>query len=149
MAQVLAVLLALLGAATPHLTIATSAGVTEVRRGATVKLFVDVIPDPKVHVYAPGAKDYLPIALAITPRPGVRVGKLAYPKSQDWFFEPLKEHVPVYQTPFRLEQTITIGPSLKAGDRVTVAGVLNYQACDDVVCFTPVSAPVSWTVTVK
>ena len=38
---------------------------------------------------------------------------------------------------------------LKAGDRVTVAGVLNYQACDDAVCFNPVSAPVSWSVTVK
>ena len=132
-----------------HLTMATSASVTEARRGTTVRLFVDVIPDPKVHVYAPGAKDYIPIALVMTPRPGVAVGKLAYPKSQDWYFEPLKEHVPVYEAPFRLEQTITLGQSLKAGDRVTVAGTVKYQACDDVVCFNPVSAPVSWTVTVK
>ena len=139
----------LLAAGTPHLMMATSADISTARPGATVKLFVDVIPDPKVHVYAPGAKDYIPIALAITPRPGVKVGKLAYPKSQDWFFEPLKEHVPVYHVPFRLEQTVTLGPSLKAGERVTIAGVLNYQACDDAVCFNPVSAPVSWTVTVK
>ena len=87
---------ALLAAATPHLTMAASANVSTARPGAIVKLFVDVIPDPKVHVYAPGAKDYIPIALAITPRAGVKVGKLAYPKSQDWYFEPLKEHVPVY-----------------------------------------------------
>ena len=66
----LALVLALLAAATPHLSMATSASVSEARRGSTVRLFVDVIPDPKVHVYAPGAKDYLPIALAITPRPG-------------------------------------------------------------------------------
>lgn len=145
----LTLLTGLLAAATPHLTMATSASVTEARRGSTVRLFVDVIPDPKVHVYAPGAKDYIPIALAITERPGVKVGKLTYPKSQDWFFEPLKEHVPVYHAPFRLEQTITLGPSLKVGDRVTVAGVLKYQACDDFVCFNPVSAPVSWSVTVK
>ena len=150
MAGVLVALLAVLAAAaTPHVTMASSASVTAARRGSTVTLFVDVIPDPKVHVYAPGAKDYLPIALTITPSPGVKVGKLAYPKSQDWFFEPLKEHVPVFQTPFRLEQTITLGSSLKAGDRVSVAGVLNYQACDDVVCFNPVSAPVSWTLVVK
>jgi hypothetical protein len=140
---------ALLDAATPHLTMATSASVTEARRGASVRLFVDVIPDPKVHVYAPGAKDYIAIALVMTPRAGVTVGKLAYPKSQDWYFEPLKEHVPVYQAPFRLEQTITLGQSLKAGDPVSVAGMVTYQACDDVVCFNPVSAPVSWTVTVK
>ncbi len=128
---------------------ATSASAAEATRGATVRLFVDVIPDPKVHVYAPGAKDYLPIALALTPPAGVTVGKLAYPKSQDLYFEPLNEHVPVYQTPFRLEQAIRLSPSLKVGQKVTVTGVLNYQACDDVICFKPVSVPVSWTVTVK
>jgi hypothetical protein len=142
-------LTALLAGVTPHITMATSASAGEASPGAIIRLFVDVIPDPKVHVYAPGAKDYLPITLVVTPRPGIKVGKLAYPKSQDWYFEPLKEHVPVFQAPFRLEQTVTLGPSLKAGDKVTVAGVLNYQACDDVVCFNPVSAPVSWTVTVK
>src|SRR5260221_661980 len=115
----LALVLALLAAATPHLTMATSASVTAARRGATVRLFVDVIPDPKVHVYAPGAKDYIPIGLVMTPRSGVTVGKLAYPKSQDWYFEPLKEHVPVYEAPFRLEQMITLGQPLKAGDRLT------------------------------
>jgi Disulphide bond corrector protein DsbC len=139
----------LLTGATPHITLATSVSSTEARAGSTVRLFVDVIPETKVHVYAPGAKDYLPITLVVTPRPGIKVGKLAYPKSQDWYFEPLKEHVPVFQVPFRLEQTVTLSASLKAGDTVTVAGVLNYQACNDVVCFNPVSAPVTWTVTVK
>jgi hypothetical protein len=139
----------LLTGATPHITMATSVSAAEARAGSAVRLFVDVIPDAKVHVYAPGAKDYLPITLVVTPRPGIKVGKLAYPKSQDWYFEPLKEHVPVFQVPFRLEQTVTLSASLKAGDKVTVAGILNYQACDDVVCFNPVSAPVTWTVTVK
>jgi hypothetical protein len=142
-------LTALLAGLTPHITMATSASAGEARPGSAIRLFVDVIPDPKVHVYAPGAKDYLPITLVVTPRPEIKVGKLAYPKSQDWYFEPLKEHVPVFQAPFRLEQTVTLSGSLKAGDKVTVAAVLNYQACDDVVCFNPVSAPVSWTVTVK
>jgi hypothetical protein len=150
MAFLVLLLAQLLGApATPHIKMTASASVAEARAGATIRLFVDVTPDPKVHVYAPGAKDYLPIALTITPRAGIKVGKLAYPKSQDWYFEPLKEHVPVFTAPFRLEQAITLGAPLKAGDRVTVAGVLNYQACDDAVCFNPVAAPVSWSVTVK
>ena len=135
--------------ATPHIKMTTSASAAEARPGSTIRLFVDVIPDPKVHVYAPGARDYRPIALAVTPRAGIKVGKLAYPKSQDWYFEPLKEHVPVFSAPFRLEQTVTLDASLRAGDRVTVAATLNYQACDDVVCFNPVSAPVSWSVAVK
>jgi DsbC/DsbD-like thiol-disulfide interchange protein len=150
MAFLVLLLAQLLGApVTPHINMTASASVAEARAGATIRLFVDVTPDPKVHVYAPGAKDYQPIALTITPRTGVKAGKLAYPKSQDWYFEPLKEHVPVFTAPFRLEQAITLGAPLKAGDRVTVAGVLNYQACDDAVCFNPVAAPVSWSVTVK
>ena len=50
---------------------------------------------------------------------------------------------------YRTDAARHLGAALKAGDRVTVSGVLNYQACDDVVCFNPVSAPVSWSVTVK
>ena len=134
---------------TPHIRMSAGVIAAEARSGAAIKLFVDVSPDPKVHVYAPGAKDYKPIALTVTPRPGVKTGKLVYPKSQDWYFEPLKEHVPVFSAPFRLEQPITLGAPLKSGDRVTVAGVLTYQACDDVVCFNPVETPVSWSVTVK
>jgi hypothetical protein len=152
MTTVLAVLFALLAAGTPHLTMATSASPTAAapaRPGSTIKLFVDVIPDPKVHVYAPGAKDYLPIALEVTPTTGLTVGKLSYPKSQDLYFEPLKEHVPVFSVPFRLVQDVAIGRAVKPGQSLTLTGVLKYQACDDTTCFNPVSAPVSWTVTVK
>jgi cytochrome c biogenesis DsbD-like protein len=150
--QLLGTLLLFLAAGTPHLTMATSASPTAAapaRPGATIKLFIDVIPDPNVHVYAPGAKDYLPIALEITPVAGVTVGKLTYPKAQDLYFEPLKEHVPVFSVPFRLVQDVAIGRSVKPGTSLTVTGVLKYQACDDTTCFNPVSAPVSWTVSIK
>jgi Thiol:disulfide interchange protein DsbD, N-terminal len=149
MVKALAVLLTVLGSATPHLTMATSASAAAAMPGAAVTLYVDVIPDPKVHVYASGAKDYLPIALELAPAPGVRADKLKYPKSQDWYFEPLKEHVPVYDVPFRLSQRVVLGRSLERGRKVTLTGVLKYQACDEAVCFNPVSAPVSWTITVK
>ena len=105
------------GAATPHLTMATSASTETVaaRPGSTVKLFVDVLPDPKVHVYAPGARDYLPIALTLAPATGITIGKLSYPKAQDWYFEPLKEHVPVFSAPFRLEAVADLRNLLAEG----------------------------------
>jgi len=112
-----------------------------------VKLFVDVTPRPKMHVYAPGAKDYLPIALELN-SPGVKAGKLTYPKSQDWYFEPTKEHVPVYQAPFRLTQDVTVAPGTKAGALI-VTGVLKYQACDETICYNPVTEPIAWTINVK
>ena len=142
-------LLFLLAAGTPHLTMATSASLASARPGSALKLFVDVIPDPKIHVYAPGAKDYLPIALEITPADGVTIGTLTYPKAQDLYFEPTKEHIPVFSAPFRLVQDVTLGRAVKTGTSLTLTGTLKYQACDDKVCYNPVTAPVSWTVAIK
>ena len=150
LAQLAPLLLAL---ATPHITMTTSASSTPgatVAPGASVKLFVDVIPDAKIHVYAPGAKDYLPVALELSAVPAaVRVGKLNYPPSKDWYFEPTKEHVPTYQAPFRLTQDITIRPTAKSGETLTLQGVFKYQACDDTTCYNAVNAPVSWTIKVR
>jgi hypothetical protein len=38
---------------------------------------------------------------------------------------------------------------VKPGQSLTLTGVLKYQACDDKICFNPVSAPLSWTIAVK
>ena len=132
-----------------HATITTTAAAPSVAPGGKVALFVDMTPNPGVHVYAPGAKDYLPVKVTFKAQPDVRVGKTAYPKSEMMFFAPLNETVPVYQKPFRLAQDATLGKSLKTGSTVTLAGTLEFQACDDKVCFVPESVPVSWTVTVK
>src|SRR6185295_11704234 len=53
-----------------------------------------------VHVYAPGAKDYLPVKLTLKPQSDVKVGKLTYPKAEMMFFEPLNETVPVFDKTF-------------------------------------------------
>ena len=146
----LATLFMVASATSSHVTIATRTSVATVAPGARVQLFLDVIPDAKVHVYAPGAKDYLPVVLELSRPPAtVRAGKLTYPPSQDWYFAPLKEHVPVYQAPFRLTQDIEIAANAKRGESLVVRGVLKYQACDDTICYNPVSAPVSWTVSIR
>jgi hypothetical protein len=38
---------------------------------------------------------------------------------------------------------------LAGRDRLTIAGTLDYQACDDKVCLIPQSVPLSWTVELK
>jgi hypothetical protein len=63
--------------------------------------------------------------------------------------------VPVFQKPFRLVQSMAVATSpdaraaLKGVDTVTISGSLEYQACDDRLCFTPRSIPVSYTVKVR
>ena len=67
----------------------------------------------------------------------------------------MNEHVQVYQRPFRIVQDVLIDPSpqgqaaLKDVSSLTIKGVLNYQACDDKLCFTPQSVPLTWTVTLR
>jgi DsbC/DsbD-like thiol-disulfide interchange protein len=143
-----ACMLALLQAAPPkHLTVVPSASATSAAAGAQLALYVDVAPNPGIHVYAPGTKDFLPIVLKVNPTTGVTVGALSYPKSQTLVFEGQK--VPVYDKPFRLTQRVTLDRSLKAGETVTLTGAINYQACNDQVCFIPASAPVRWSIAIN
>jgi cytochrome c biogenesis DsbD-like protein len=117
------------------------------RAGEKLALFIDVTPNPNIHVYAPGAKDYIPITLKLDAAASVKAGKLTYPHSETMVFA--DEKVPVFQKPFRLTQDVTLGGSLKPGATVALAGTVNYQACDDRVCYPPETAPVAWTVTIK
>jgi hypothetical protein len=120
--------------------------------GTHFSLVVDIAPGPRIHVYAPGVTGYTPIALTVRPQPALVVRAPQFPKAGDYFFKPLNEHVAVYQRPFRIVQDLEIDPSPQAAaalnDRaeMTIAGTLAYQACDDKVCFTPQSVPLTWTI---
>ena len=130
-----------------HATILPSPAEVNGTAGGKLALFVDVAPKPGIHVYAPGSKDYIPITVKLNAQPELKPGKVAYPKSETMTF--LDEKVPVFQKPFRLTQDVTVDKSAKAGSTVVVSGTVNYQACDDRVCYAPETAPVTWTVVVK
>ena len=131
-----------------HATITPSPAELDAAAGGRVPLSVEVQPKPGIHVYAPGAGEfYIPITVKLNPQPEVKPGKVAYPKSETMIFA--DEKVSVFEKPFRLTQDVTLDKALKPGATVVVTGTVNYQACDDKVCFPPESAPVSWTVSVK
>jgi hypothetical protein len=123
--------------------------------GTHFSLVLDVRPASGVHVYAPGASGYKPVRLTLSAQPGVVVRAAQFPQSEDYFFKPLNEHVPVYQRPFRIVQDVMLDPSrdgsaaLKDVTTLTITGTFEYQACDDRVCFAPQSIPLSWSIRVK
>ena len=139
----------------PHLTLTTYVTDQTAAPGTHFSLVVEGVPASRVHVYAPGVTGYKPIALTIDPQPSLVVRGAQFPKAEDYFFKPLNEHVAVYQRPFRIVQDLEIDPSPSAvaalADRttMTVSGTLAYQACDDQVCFTPQSVPLTWTIGLK
>jgi DsbC/DsbD-like thiol-disulfide interchange protein len=133
---------------TPHLTIATSLKNVAAAADNRVSLTIDVSPKPKMHVYAPGQKDYIPVAVTLQSNPAYRALAPVFPKPMKYFFAPLKETQLVYSKPFRIVQDVVLERAA-AGATVTIAGTLRYQACDDAICYLPKNVPLSWTVPVK
>jgi hypothetical protein len=57
--------------------------------------------------------------------------------------------VAAYRKPFRIEQPITVARSTKAGETLTITGLVKYQACDDRVCYPAGTVPVSWVIRIR
>src|SRR5262245_30814776 len=139
----------------PQLEMTSFATDSTVAPGTQFSLVLDVRPARGVHVYASGVTGYKPIALSVEAQPGLVTRGAQYPRSEDYHFKPLNEHVPVYQRPFRIVQDVFIDPSpqaqaaVKDVPSITIKGVLSYQACDDKVCFTPQTVPLTWTVSLR
>jgi DsbC/DsbD-like thiol-disulfide interchange protein len=121
--------------------------------GQRFTLIVDVTPGPKMHVYAPGQQGYIPVAVTIAPSADFKLGPVTFPPPKSYFFAPLKETVSVFDRPFRIAQDITLAltPALRkratARETLSISGTLDYQACDDAVCYRPDSVPLTWTIT--
>ncbi len=80
---------------------------------------------------------------------------MKYPASEIYFFKPLNERVAVYDKPFTMVQDVVLEgtPQAQAAFRgkesVMLTGALEYQACDDKICFNPASVPLSWTLSLR
>jgi len=126
---------------TDHLVVTTS---TIPGAGGRVSLVVDVVPKPKMHVYSPEQKDVVPISLKLDPG-DFKTQPAVLPKAEKYFFKPLNETQFVYSKPFRIVQPVTLGPAA-AKRPVPLTGSLRYQACDDAICYVPVTVPLVWTI---
>lgn len=140
---------------TEHVDVTTYASDPVVAPGNRIAITVAVKPKPRMHLYAPGASGYRIVTLRMDPQPFVRMRPVQYPASEIYFFEPLNERVPVYQREFTLLQDLVLEATpeaeraLEAKKVLTLTGGLEYQACDDKVCFNPRTLPLSWTLTIQ
>ena len=132
-----------------HATVIASASAVNALPGGTVTLWADVAPNPSIHIYAAGAKDFTPVSLVMTPNAALNLGKATYPKPERASSPGSVDAVPVYRTEFRIAMPVTIKATAKSGDVITVGGAVNYQACDDGLCYPVSSAGVSWQIAVR
>ena len=142
-------------ASSSHLSLEATLSDGVASPGERLSLVAEVTPARGIHVYAPGKHDYQVVRITIDPQPWLRVHDIDYPASEIYHFKPLDERVEVYTKMFRLRRDVTLRATpeaqkqLAAAGSVTISGALEYQACDDKVCFTPARIPFSFELKVN
>ncbi|MEZ5421064.1 MAG: protein-disulfide reductase DsbD family protein [Vicinamibacterales bacterium] len=138
-------------ATTSHLTVQAAASDRILSPGSRLSIAIEVTPQRGMHVYAPGAHTYQVVKFTPTSQPWLKVHPLGYPPSEIYHFVPLDERVETYQKTFTLVQDLTIlatpevQKQLAGQTALTISGQLEYQACDDKVCYAPAAVPLSFT----
>jgi AhpC/TSA family protein/cytochrome c biogenesis DsbD-like protein len=135
----------------PHLQLILEQSDSTGVPGTRFTLVAEVRLPPDVHVYAPGAQDYKPIQLVIDAMREMEFKPAIYPPSKILFLPAIKERVPVFEGTFLISQDVRVSSSSefwgslgKDGHIFTIAGRLEYQACDKTICYLPTSVPVKW-----
>jgi hypothetical protein len=143
----------------PHVELALSQSDEDVVPGARITLAAELRLPAGVHVYAPGARGYEAIELALTPSSELTFAPVRYPPAKELRLEAAQESIPVYEGALRLQVEVVLivgrevqeriekSPEHRA--RVTVKGVLRYQACDERTCFEPSEVEVEWEIGVR
>ena len=141
--------------ATPQLTVKASISDTTAAPGKRISLVFNVTPKRDMHVYAPGKHDYQVIGITVDPQPWIKAQPTVYPPSAIHEFKELNEKVEVYSKPFTLVRDVTIlatqdaQKTLAAMPAVTISGSVDYQACDEKVCYPPRKVPFAFTIEMK
>lgn len=128
-----------------------SSGVTPetARPGDVVMLSVRLTPNRDIRLFAPGAKDFTPVVLALTVPRGISIGRPKYPIPERQSVPGTKKKVPVYTDTVELEQPITISKNAKPGDTLQIDGLVTYQPCDDTVTYRRATLRVAFTVRIQ
>jgi len=137
-----------------HLSVTASVSDAVAAPGKRLAMTADISPAKGIHLYAPGKHSYQVVRLVIEPQPWLKVHGTVYPRSEIYYFKPLDERVEVYTKPFRITQDVTLLATpevqklLAARESITLSASLEYQACDDTVCFNPARIPLTFTIAV-
>ena len=118
--------------------------------GKVQRVPIEVAVKPGYHVQSnPAAyKNLIPITLDLAPADGVAIGKPVYPLPRRLRLRGSGDVLLVNDGTFALQ--VPIGVYRETSEQgVLIKGSLRYQACDDVRCLMPRTAPVALTVKAK
>jgi thioredoxin:protein disulfide reductase len=121
-----------------------------VHPGSTIRVALQVaLPDKSLHVQSDQPKDpsFIPTLLSVNPPAGLVVRGIAYPPASELVQEGLDDPLVVFDSQFVIGVELSVGRDVAPGE-LKVPATLRYQACDDKLCYPPVTAPLEWTLAV-
>jgi thioredoxin:protein disulfide reductase len=133
----------------PEASVTPFVETTDVRAGSSTRVALAVSLPEGLHVQSDRPRDptLIPTALTVEPPPGVRVSRLIYPHPTDFEQQGQAEPLAVFEHEFVVGAELEIGPEVLPG-KLVIPARLRYQACDDKVCFRPMTATTTWTLQV-
>ena len=120
-----------------------------VRAGSSARVALTVTLPEGLHVQSNQPRDptLIPTVLTIDTPPGVRVTKLIFPAPKDFALKGQAQPLLVFDHEFVAGAELEIAGDVAPGDLV-IPAKLRYQACNDTVCFAPLTATTGWTLRV-
>jgi thiol:disulfide interchange protein DsbD len=133
--------------ARPRATVTPIVERDAIRAGSPARAALQVSLPETFHVQSnkPRDPDLIPTVLRVDPPAGVTVEEIVYPKSTE--IQQLGQTLDVFEREFPIGVALRIAAGTPPGD-ITVPVHLRYQACDDKVCYAPLTADSHWTLRV-
>jgi cytochrome c biogenesis protein CcdA/thiol-disulfide isomerase/thioredoxin len=122
---------------------------SDARVGSNVRALVHVRVPEGFHLQSNAPRDpsLIPTVLTFAPPTGVRVMEVVFPKATDFTLEGQAEPLAVFEHEFVVGVQFAVASDVATG-ALDVPARFRYQACDDKLCFAPVSVDLQWTLRV-
>lgn len=133
---------------TDHLSARAYPAQDSARPGNRVTLILDIELPDRMHLYAPGAGSYRPVAFIIHENPHVKVHEAELPPHEVLHLDVIKETVPVYRDRLRVTRDVALSARLRE-PALELDATFEYQACDDKICYPPAKVPLKFTIRVE
>jgi thioredoxin:protein disulfide reductase len=122
---------------------------TVIHPGTTVRAAIRLtIPDGlHVNSHTPYDPSLIAATLTFQPLAGVSVIEVVYPKPSDYKVAFDEKPISVYEQQMLAGVQFSVAGSVSPGT-LTIPGQFRFQACNDRLCFNPITLDVQWTLTV-
>jgi cytochrome c biogenesis protein CcdA len=114
--------------------------------GTTVRAALQMRLPEGFHVNSNRPRDpaLIPIKLSVEPPAGITVAEIVYPEPIDLRQQGVDEPLSVFEREFTIGVRLELAGDLPA-EEIAVPASLRYQACDETVCYFPVTTATGWT----